>query len=50
MILIPGTQPAPKHFGGSGTFKAIPVRDDPAVTTIFIIVGNNSSNLSAFLS
>ncbi|MBZ4676613.1 MAG: hypothetical protein JG782_1233 [Anaerophaga sp.] len=35
----------PAH--GSGTFKAVPVREDPAAITIFIIADNKSSNLSA---
>jgi hypothetical protein len=35
----------PAH--GSGTFKVIPVRGDPAVITIFIIVDSKSSNLPA---
>ncbi len=39
-----GTQPAPKFFGGPSTFKAFPVRDDPAVITIF---NHKSSHLSA---
>ena len=36
----------PAH--GSGTFKACPVREDPAVITTFVVVDNKSSNLSAF--
>jgi hypothetical protein len=35
---------------GSSTFKAIPVRDDPAVITTSVIIDNKSSNLSALLS
>jgi hypothetical protein len=36
----------PAH--GSGTFKAVPVRGDPAVITTFVVVDNKSSHLSAF--
>jgi hypothetical protein len=38
----------PAH--GSGTSKAVPVRGDPAVITIFIIIDNKSSNLSALFT
>ncbi|WP_280959772.1 hypothetical protein [Anaerophaga thermohalophila] len=35
---------------GSGIFKAVPVREDLAAITIYIIVDNKSSNLSSFFS
>lgn len=38
----------PAH--GSSTFKAIPVMEDPAIITIYIIVDNKSSNLSTLFS
>jgi len=38
----------PAH--GSSTFKAIPVREDPAVITTTVVVVNKSSDLSAFFS
>lgn len=38
----------PAH--GSGTFKAVPAKEDPAVITVSIVVDNKSSNLSSLLS